>query len=235
MALTSFAEGIWIDSGPVRIVGTRLTATMTVLRLSNGDLMLHSPLAMTPERRTAVEGLGRVAHLYAPNLFHHLWVGEWANAFPTARLHAPAGLSEKRPDLRIDRVLGTTTEAQFTDTIDEQPISGFRMHESVLVYRPASTLIVADLVHNVGRPADAWSKVYTQTMGFYDQVALSRVLRWTAFSDRTAARNSIDQLLGMPFDRLVFGHGTPLAHDAKAALENAYSWMPRPKIRQAQE
>src|SRR4029434_6688512 len=100
--LTPFAEGVWVDSAPVRILGMPLTATMTVLRLSDGSLLVHSPVALTPERRAAIEALGPVAHLYAPNLYHHLEIGAWASAFPTARLHAPAGLRRKRPDLRID-------------------------------------------------------------------------------------------------------------------------------------
>src|SRR4051812_20251898 len=101
--LTPFAEGVWYDTGPVRILGMRLSATMTVLRLAEGELLIHSPLPMTPERRAAVESLGRVAHLYAPNTFHHMWLGEWSQAFPMAVVHAPAALAQKRPELRVDR------------------------------------------------------------------------------------------------------------------------------------
>jgi len=46
-------------------------------------------------------------------------------------------------------------------------------------------------------------------MGFYDRVALSRMIRWAAFSDRAAARRSLDELLTRPFDRLIVGHGAP--------------------------
>lgn len=225
MTLTSFAEGVWIDSGPVRIVGTRLTTTMTVLRLGEGKLLLHSPLAMTAERRAEVEALGSVSHVYAPNLFHHLWIGDWATAFPSAQVHAAAGLAKKRPDLRVDRVHGSDAPRAFAGFVGEQPIDGFRLHETALFYRPAQTLLVTDLVHNVGRPQDAWSKVYTKTMGFYDRVALSRALRWTAFSDRAAARRCIDTLLALPFERLVMGHGEPLKEGAREALREAYAWL----------
>jgi hypothetical protein len=87
--LTAFAEGVWHDSGPVRILGTRLTATMTVLALGDGGLLLHSPLPLTAERRAAVEALGPVTHLYAPNTFHHSWLGEWSQAFPDACMRRP--------------------------------------------------------------------------------------------------------------------------------------------------
>jgi hypothetical protein len=66
--LLPFAPGVWVTSEPVRFLGMRLAATMAVLRLGDGSLLLHSPLAMTPSRRSAIEALGPVAHLYAPNL-----------------------------------------------------------------------------------------------------------------------------------------------------------------------
>lgn len=225
-ALTPFAEGVWVDIAPVRILGMHLTATMTVLRLADGGLLLHSPIGMTPARRAAVDALGPVSHLYAPNLYHHLWIGEWAAAYPAARLHAPAGLVKKRPDLRIDRAHHAVPEPGFAGVVDELRIDGFRLEESVLVYRPARTSMVADLVHNVGRPQHVWTKFYARTMGFYDRVALSRVIRWAAVSNRGALRRSLDELLALPFDRLIVGHGTPLASGGKEALAAAYDWLP---------
>jgi hypothetical protein len=181
---------------------------------------------LTPERRAAIEALGPVAHLYAPNLFHHRWIGEWAAAFPSARLHGPVGLTKKRRDLRIDRVHSTAPEPAFAAVVDELRIDGFRLEESVLFYRPARTLVVADLVQNIGRPQHRWTKFYTQAMGFYDRVALSRMIRWTAFSDRAGARRSLDDVLALPFDRLIVGHGTPLATGGREALAAAYTWLP---------
>jgi hypothetical protein len=224
-SLTPFAEGVWVSTAPVRFLGLELTSTMTVLRLGDGSLLLHSPVTMTTERRAAVDALGAVAHLYAPNLYHHLYVGQWAAAFPSARLHAPPGLAKKRPDLRVDRVHGSAPEPAFAGTVDEQPIDGFRLQESVLLYRPASTLLVADLVHNNGRPQHGWTRLYTRTMGFYDRVALSRLIRATAFSNRAAARRRVKELLSRPFDRVIVGHGAPLETEAQEALAAAYAWL----------
>lgn len=225
--LRPFAEGVWLESEPVRFLGLQLSATMTVLRLPDGGLLLYSPIRLTPARRAAVEALGSVRHLYAPNLFHHLRIGDWARAFPSACVHAPAHLAAKRPDLRIDRVHGAVAEPAFAEVVDEHAIAGFRLEESALFYRPSRTLLVADLLHNIGRPPHRWTQMYTSAMGFYDRVALSRVLRWTAFSDRRAARRSVDELLALPFDGLVMGHGEPLGAGARDALAAAYAWLPR--------
>jgi hypothetical protein len=86
-------------------------------------------------------------------------------------------------------------------------------------------VVVADLVHNIGRPQHRWTEIYTRTMGFYDRVALSRMIRWAAFTDRVAARRSLEELLAYPFDRLVVGHGTPLAAGGREALAAAYTWL----------
>lgn len=223
--LTRVADGVWVNTAPVSILGTKLSSTMTILRLADGSLLVHSPVAMTPERRAAVESLGSVSHLYSPNLFHHLHIGTWASAFPSARVHAPKGLTKKRPDLRIDRVHLATPEPGFAGSVDELPIDGFRLRESALFYRPARTLVVADLVHNIGGEHTGWTKFYSRMMGFYDCVALSSAIRWSAFSDRAAARKSIDALLALPFERIVVGHGAPVVSDAREALRNAFAWL----------
>lgn len=223
--LRSVAKGVWIDTSPVRFLGLHLTANMTVLELRGGGLLLHSPIGFTAERRAAVEALGRVEHLYAPNTFHHLRLGEWQAAFPAARLHAPRGLVKKREDLRIDRLHGTTAEPAFEGVLEELPISGFRLEESVLVYRPARALVTADLVHNIGRPAHAWTRLYTKLAGFYDRVAVSRVISSTAFTDRKAARASLDQVLARDFGLLLPGHGEPIASGGREALAAAYRWL----------
>ena len=223
-SLTLLAEGVWVDSSPVSILGMRLSSNMTVLRLGDGGLLLYSPIALTLERRAAVEALGLVSHLYAPNLFHHLRVGEWSAAFPAAQVHGPPGLAKKRPDLRIDRVHGATPA--LAEAVEELPIDGFRLEERALLHRPSGTLVVADLVHNIGRPEQRWAQIYTRAMGFYDRVALSRAIRWTGFTDRAAARRSVDALLGRPFERLVVGHGAPISTGAREVLAAACAFLP---------
>ena len=225
MALSELVEGVWIDTHPVRIVGMELSATMTVLRLPNGELVMHSPVALTAERQQAVDALGGVSHLIAPNLFHHQWLTDWAAAYAAAELHVPSGLPKKRPELPAERVRPLVPGAAFADTLEVLPIDGCRLGETVVYYRPARALLVADLVHNIGRPEATWARWYTKSMGFYDRVAQSRMLRWTAYSDTSAARQSVDRVLARDFTTLVVGHGTPLREGAKDALADALRWL----------
>ena len=229
--LTPFADGIWLGSEPVRFLGLRLTSTMTVLRLADGSLLLYSPVAMTPARRAAVEALGSVAHLYAPNMFHHRWISELGRRVSRgAPARAPRpGQEAPRPAHRPRPRRSGAARARVCRVVEELRIDGFRLQESVLVHAPSGTLVVADLVHNIGQPAHRWTRMYTRTMGFYDRIAVSRAIRWTAFADRAAARRSVDTLLARPFDRLVVGHGAPVAAGGRDALAAAYAWLPPPR------
>lgn len=220
--LTRVAEGVWTATAPVRIVGMPLTTTMTVLGLEAG-LLVHSPVPLTEKLRLALEKLGDVTHLYAPNTMHHTWIGEWSAAYPSARLHAPGALCRKRRDLKIDRVHGEG--AEFDPAVEELPISGFRLEESTLFHLRSRSLVVTDLVHQIGKPAHLWTKIYATTMGFYDRVAVSAVIRLGAFSDTQAARRSLDEVLRRPIERIVVGHGAPITSEPVAKLAAAYNWL----------
>jgi hypothetical protein len=43
--------------------------------------------------------------------------------------------------------------------------------------------------------------------------------------DRTAARRSLDRLLGWEFDRVVVGHGAIVEHDGKRLVRQAFAWL----------
>jgi hypothetical protein len=133
--------------------------------------------------------------------------------------------------VRIDRMTNSTPDPSFAGVVEELGIEGFRLRESVLWYRPANTLVVADLIHNIGQPTHWWTRCYTQLMGFYGRVALSRMIRWVGFSDRHAARRSVESVLALPFDRVIVGHGLPITEGARAALGRAYEWLPSPRER----
>jgi hypothetical protein len=85
------APNIGIVDGPfeyLTVGGAKLplpfTTRMTVVRLSNGDLFLHSPIKFDGRLANKLLALGAVRHLVSPNQFHYAHIGEWAKAFPNA-------------------------------------------------------------------------------------------------------------------------------------------------------
>jgi hypothetical protein len=85
------ARNIGIVDGPFEYLttaGVRLplpfTTRMTVVRLGNGDLFIHSPIAFEPALADRLQAMGTVRHLVSPNQFHYAHIGEWSRAFPGA-------------------------------------------------------------------------------------------------------------------------------------------------------
>src|SRR5438128_10240339 len=94
--LQELAEGIWTASAPHRWIGLHLGTRMTVIRLSSGGLLLHSPVPMSKQLRTELAALGPVGHMVSPNLYHHVYAGDAAAAFPKAVLDGSTWLRRNR-------------------------------------------------------------------------------------------------------------------------------------------
>jgi len=168
--------------------------------------------------------VGPVGHIVAPNLFHHLYTADAAAAFPEAKLHGPAGLRKKRPDLRFDATLGEQLEATWRDDLETLEIRGTMLEETAFWHKPSGTLVSADLVENFKTADDWWTRLYLQIGGIHGKVGLSRMLR-LAYRDRKKARRDIDQLLGWDFDKIVLAHGEPIDTNGVEALRETYTWL----------
>ena len=85
------APAIGVVDGPIEYLtsaGLRMpmpfTTRMTVIRLENGDLFLHSPIAFDQGLADELSRLGTIRHLISPNQFHYAHIGEWQRKCPRA-------------------------------------------------------------------------------------------------------------------------------------------------------
>src|SRR5258706_12966354 len=90
---------LWTAEQPLRFFGFEVGARMTVARLADGGLWVHSPIDPTGEVRAAVDALGPVRHVVAPNPWHHLFVRPWRESYPQAAAWASPRLPGERPDV----------------------------------------------------------------------------------------------------------------------------------------
>lgn len=73
--LTEYAPGsIWLCRYPAHYIGTELDARMTVIRLADGSVLIHSPCEMDAQARQAILAIGPVVAINAPGTFHYLHV-----------------------------------------------------------------------------------------------------------------------------------------------------------------
>ena len=98
--LKPVTDGVWIVDGPVigfGYLGMKFPfpTRMTVVRVADGGLWLHSPTELSPSLESEVDALGRVRYLVAPNRIHYWWVGKWLAAYPDAMTYAAPGVQQQ--------------------------------------------------------------------------------------------------------------------------------------------
>ena len=156
----ALAPNIGIVDGPfeyLTIAGIRMplpfTTRMTVVRLANRDLVLHSPIAFHAALAEDLRSRGAIRHLVSPNQFHYAHIGEWADAFPDAITWGSAQANRRakarRIDLRFTARLGETAPAEWKDEIDQTLIPGGIFEEFAFFHIGSKTLILTDTIINI--------------------------------------------------------------------------------------
>jgi glyoxylase-like metal-dependent hydrolase (beta-lactamase superfamily II) len=222
MSLTPVAENLWTVEHPMRFPGgVRLPSRMTIIRLPDGDLVLHSPIPIDDALAAEIDALGPVAHIIAPSLFHHLHVPTALERYPQALLTAAPGLAEKRSELPVADVLADEAPEAWAGVLDQIVIRGApSMNEVVFLHRPSRTLLASDLVFNVREPTGFATGLLLRVMGTHKRLAQSRL--WRRYTkDRAALRQSLEKMLAWDFDRVLPGHGAPLESNARPAMTEA--------------
>ena len=62
---------------PFKAYGIEFGNTMTVVKLNNGLLWVHSPISLDAQSKENLENFGRVKFVVAPNDFHYLHIKEF--------------------------------------------------------------------------------------------------------------------------------------------------------------
>ena len=223
--LRRLADDVWVTERPQRFFGLPVGARMTVIRLSGGRLLLHSPLPLDAEIRAELDALGRVAYAVAPNRLHHLYAGDVVRAYPDARLWVAPGLPEKRPDLVHAGVLGDEAPVEWRGELEQAFFRGRPYENEVAFFHPATrTLILCDLAFNFG-PRDAWpTRVLMSLLRSYGKLGPSK-LDPLLIRDRAAARASLDRILAWDFDRVIVAHGDVQESGGYVLMRDGYAWL----------
>jgi hypothetical protein len=218
--LREFAPGIHLVESTVRFYGVRIQTRMTVVRLSDSRLFIHSPVPLDAAIRCDLDRLGEVAFIVSPNKIHHLSMGEYIDAYPRARAFASPGLPERRPDLRFDGVLGDEPDPGWAADLDQREIRGnVFFSEIVFLHRASRTLVVADLVENLDREtASVVGRTLARLFGVGSEPVASPEHRLYT-SDAPAAAESFQLLRSWDFERIVLSHGALIESDGRAVMD----------------
>lgn len=227
--LKEFGPEIWTAEGPdvAAALGFHYPTRMAVIRLTNGDLFIWSATALTDALRAEVDSLGRVRHLVAPNSLHHVFIADWKRAYPDASLYAPPGLREKRQDLDFAGDLTNVPMTSWAGEIDQVLMLGNVITTEVVFFHARSgTVLFTDLLQQL--PAN-WFSGWRALVAKWDlmvapEPAVPRKFR-LAFTNRRAARASLEAVLSWPATKVLMAHGTPIREEGRAFIGRAFRWL----------
>lgn len=216
-------DRLWHAQQPLRFGPITITTRMTVVRLQDGTLWVHSPIAPTAKLVQQLSAIGRVRYVVAPNKSHHLFFLDFLGAHPSAQGLIAPGIESKRPDLaeyiRIGEwePWGTDLRSFF---IEGLPI----LNETVWFHPGTETLILTDLLFCLSKSSRGLASFLASALGVRDNLAMSRTMKLMV-KDRKALSNSVRPLLDLPVQRIVVAHDEVVTVSAKLKLAVAFAWL----------
>ncbi|MDQ3624064.1 MAG: hypothetical protein M3463_16525 [Verrucomicrobiota bacterium] len=217
--MRAIAENLWVLRFPLRLFGTKIGRTVTLIRLRNGELVIHSTAPFTWADVSLIAGLGKPGWLVDATRLHGTFARQGHAAFPTLPYLAPEGFS---------RIAGVRTgslgapPAAWSGELDVLRLEGMpKVQEHVFFHRPSRTLVAADLIFNFGPDTSAWTRTFMRCVaGLKCYPGMSRFFRMT-IRDRRAFGQSVRTMMEWDFDRVIVAHGEIIEKDGKRRVAEA--------------
>ncbi|GLS90093.1 hypothetical protein GCM10007916_11600 [Psychromonas marina] len=227
--MRNLATNIWIFEGEsVPFLGFPFTTRMTVIKLSNDELWVHSPIKLTVTIQAQIQSLGNVKYLIAPNHLHHLFLAEWQRMYPQASSYGTDEVIKKRDDITFDASLNKDKPWPWDENIQQVLFSGSPlMQECVFFHRAERVLIVTDLIENFsGNDFNYWQRMVAKMVGIlapHGKMPLD--WRLSFMFAKSQARQQLSIIFAWQPKMVIMSHGIIVEQDAHAFLKRSFSWL----------
>ena len=224
--LEKICEGVWSAPSPLAVLGMiKLNTRMTVVRMRDGGIWLHSPVAINDELRKRVSQLGEVRYIVAPSCFHHMFVLPWKEAFPNADVYIARGLHKKRKDLAYAGIFeGQAIWPEFA----QQTIKGMpSLNEELFFHHDSQTLITTDFLFYMPQTT-GFTGMYAWLNGFKQRVMTPIIFR-AAIKNKREFLESLQNIRGWIPKTISMCHHYIYTEDAQGAFQQALNRLGVPE------
>jgi hypothetical protein len=204
---------------------------MTIVRLGDGGLFVHSPTPLVPALRAELEAIGTPRYLIGPNRIHYWWIPEWHAAYPQAAVHLAPRLevqSRGRIDFGFD-ALCKDHGYPWDGEIDTLPVRiGFYMTEFEFFHRRSRTLILTDLIENfeLDKLSSPWLRWLVRLTGVAAPNGTMPIdMRMMFWRRRAQLRAAVRTMLAWEPKRIVVAHGKWFETNGTGELRRAFGWV----------
>jgi len=228
-------KGVWTFSRPFARFGIwHMGGRSTAIQLQNGGVWVLASTPLNAETKTKIDELGHVKYIIGADAVHHLFLGDYKKAYPSAKLIAPEAALSRHDDktLTLDGAWGRdppNTQYGFEDDIDHCYFSGFKNKDIAFLHRPSKTLIEADLVLNLpGKEQYSKTTISPKILSigaFGPSSWIHPRFIWNLGIDKEAMRRDAKTVSGWDFDRIIPCHGDVIETDGKKAWNDAFRFF----------
>jgi hypothetical protein len=231
--LKPFAENIFIvDGETVNFYGMPFTTRMTVIKLENGDLFIHSPIQVKQNLKAELDKLGKVKYLIAPNKIHYWYLDQFQTAYPEAITLTAKGVQERAKEngkeFKVDYVIEGAKNEFWSNEIDHVVMQGNRFMEEVEFYhKPSKTLILTDIYENFEPEKISWPFRVLAWLGgaLSPWGGTTRDQQMLYFGRKSELKNSLKKLMSWDVEKIILAHGKCITENAKEELKRVFKWV----------
>jgi hypothetical protein len=213
-------SGVWLVSGSLPFP---LKRSMTIVRLPDGTLLLHSVIAMSDTGMAKLDALGKPSIMIIPHGGHRMDAPFYKARYPDIRVVCPAGVRAK-----VEEVIKSDATCE-----EALPPLGVRLHEvrgfkhGEIGYEidteGGKLLILSDSVANSDPSSGLGGFLMRMvTDGVKGRLGVPRIVRFMMMKDKAAVRASLNKLAEIPNVKvLTVAHGRALTERCSEALKEA--------------
>ncbi|KAJ7669288.1 hypothetical protein DFH06DRAFT_1267393 [Mycena polygramma] len=216
---------VWTCSRPFAVFGwINIGGRSTAIKLSNGGIWVIASTPLNPETKAKLDELGPVQYIVAFNAFHNTYLGEFKEAYPDAKLIAPALTLERPPGKTIsfDGVWGRDApETKYGY------FSGHKNKDVAFFHPKSATLVTADLIMNMPGTEQYSKSAVSGRFPFYG--LLAKPYSW--IQSKHAAAMAVDPVAmkrdaktgaAWDFSRIIPCHGDVIEEGGQKVWREAY-------------
>ncbi len=213
MQWLQIADDVAVLQYPLRALGINFGRNVTLLRLADGRVVIHSTAPFTAADVEAITGFGKPSWLVEATRLHDTFARPARAALPDLPYLAP-GDAGTRPLI--------PSPPEWAGEVEVLRIAGLRsIEEHAFYHRRSRTLVVADLVFQFPPGTRGWARFFVRHIMRLPHLRGVSVFFRLAVRDRSKFESSMRTLLDWDFTRIVLAHREPVRHDAKAILREA--------------
>ena len=202
--IAKLEENLWTVDGDLPLPGGVFDRKMTLMRLRDGRIVIHSAILLDESDMNEIERWGEPAFCIVPNRRHRMDAPAFRGRYPALCMVCPAGARE-----RIERVTSVDGGYEILPPELQWRTLATKDDEAAFIFRnrDRGTIVFGDVVFNAPHFGGALGWIF-KTIGSTGGPRVTPLMKLAAVADRLQLASQLREQAGTEgLVRLVPGHG----------------------------